>query len=258
MKNKLKFNTKIIDEWILCKWGNSNYKIYELNHHILLISNPNANLFEIEEEAFYKIKYTINYIINFNKKLSAQNINCNAVVFAHNYKYIYRCNDPYWITIHKNKSLSQKIQKLDKNRNLINSMDFKEFEMFCAKTFNNHNYKCTTTNGSKDGGLDFYGVKNTKNSSIDNIDNRYVFGQCKRYSQKISTNTIKAWLYDVNQFRNKKGYAYDVIWPYKNDKQSIYNTTFYFCTTASIEYGGMEALKDNNIKLLTLDYLALQ
>ena len=89
------------------------------------------------------------------------------------------------------------------------------------------------------------------------MSNKYIFGQCKNHSNRIPKDTVLAWIYEVNKFKKKEGYAYEKLWPYKNtDTNSIANTSFYFCTVSDIESGGVRELNSNNIQICYLDYLA--
>ena len=85
--------------------------------------------------------------------------------------------------------------------------------------------------------MDFYGKKiNVDNIDITNFKNEYIFGQCKQYSTNIPSEIVKSWIIDLISFQNKKGTAYE-CWPYKDDPNSINNTTYFFCSNQDIKWG---------------------
>ena len=92
--------------------------------------------------------------------------------------------------------------------------------------------------------------------NIDNFDNTYIFGQCKHYNGTISKATVSQWISDINDFKSKKGHAYNKEWPYKEDSESPDKTNFFFCCSSNLDSGAKSRLKENNIKIIYPYYLA--
>ena len=262
MKNSMKFDFSLIDEWISCKWGKTRYSLNQLNYEIAKKINLGANNLDLHEFSYRNIKKTLNYINNFKNISSLNKLPVDFIIFSHNNKYIYRSDDIFWMNTYRDKIDIKHIKKFkyfDIIKNHILSLNEVEFEQFCAETFTYQNYQCevSTKCNQQDGGLDFHGLKEISNNplSINFNKSEYIFGQCKKHINNISTGMIKEWIYDINQFKNKKGYAYEVIWPYKDDEFNVFNTKFIFCTTANISNSALRILKNNNVIVLGLDYL---
>ena len=130
-------------------------------------------------------------------------------------KDLYRFDHKAWVNNFKdNQSFIKKIQpRISSLGIIVNKIkeldDWRDFEKLCVFLLNKQaNYKCSISSDGRDGGLDFYGIKNKSTEivpNIDNFDNTYIFGQCKHYNGTISKATVSQWISDINDFKSKKG-----------------------------------------------------
>ena len=259
----MNFNCDIIDSWIFSN-KSTRSSIYDLTYSVIELSNPNVyDNWDLEVLAEKACAKTIGYLRLFISNYQNKQIRIPFIKISNDNKNVYTYNDPFWINDFQNIEGIEKIQKrlffFTDIKKLIKGLKSDEFEILCALIFNSQGFDCRVSGGSIDGGLDFYGVKDKSDTlpNIDNIADRYVFGQCKHHSSSISKEKVNAWLQDVRDFKNKKGYAYDNIWKYKDlDPSSTSKTTFYFCVTSEIQSGAIRELKRNDVIICCLDFLA--
>ena len=251
-------NNNIVN-WVENNWGRPSFSLDELTIQLCKNIYPSKSNWQICKIFDETKQHLIDNIEKLNSNFRDKGSSIEILLFNSDYTRVFRHDSKYWNNmqpIFNNKS--SRIKNIFKIIKYIQNLDYKNFEILCALIFKKNNYNMQVSGKPGDGGLDFQGYIDN-NCDYPNINNkRYIFGQCKRYSNSctVLTSEIESWLYKIDEFKNHEGNAYK-IWNYKENINSIKNTDYYFCCSSNIQKSGIEKLKKHNVNILYVEFIAL-